>query len=256
MDIIPIATLITAIATLALAGATFYYAYTNRKLMLTKEKELNKPRKIDELESIIKPLISQCQNENKRIKEKSYWLIFEDKTFLEKIEDNTYKKLVYDGLINKQQKLKNDIEIHDNIIKHLKDEYKKFEEKINNNFLEEKTKELINEYNKKSKTNITNTDWKYYSGQIIRFLLAHQEMRQILSSGEPFQTFWDKIGVTISELIKREPYSIDVKNIKNIAEKLIEKNNEILKILKIICDSYTKNYGISLDKVLFDLWER
>ena len=57
MDIIPIATIITAIATTILALATFYYAYTNRKLMLSKEKEMYRPRKKDELEQIINPII-------------------------------------------------------------------------------------------------------------------------------------------------------------------------------------------------------
>lgn len=45
MEIGLIATVITAIATAILAFATFYYAYTNRKLMLSKEKEMNRPRK-------------------------------------------------------------------------------------------------------------------------------------------------------------------------------------------------------------------
>ena len=51
MEIGLIATVITAIATAILAFATFYYAHTNRKLMLSEEKEMNRPRKKGSVDS-------------------------------------------------------------------------------------------------------------------------------------------------------------------------------------------------------------
>ncbi len=59
MDIIEwIPTVVMAVATAILAGATIYYAYTNHKLWIETEKAKLRPRKEDEINSIIIPLIS------------------------------------------------------------------------------------------------------------------------------------------------------------------------------------------------------
>lgn len=112
MEIGLIATVITAIATTILAFATFYYAYTNRKLMLSKEKEMNRPRKKDELEQIITPIIRQCNNEIERINENRFWIFTKIKTFYNDISKNDIKKMIYEEFIFNHTSLGGIIEKH------------------------------------------------------------------------------------------------------------------------------------------------
>ena len=63
-------TIITALGTIAVAGATIYYAYTNHKLWLYREKETIKPIKIDEICFIIKPFIEHCKKNIDSLKSK------------------------------------------------------------------------------------------------------------------------------------------------------------------------------------------
>ncbi|MCX6822247.1 MAG: hypothetical protein NTW30_05735 [Candidatus Aenigmarchaeota archaeon] len=121
MDTISIATLITALATVFLAGATFYYAYTNHKLMVTQEKILKKTRKQDEVKLIINPIINQCISEIKNIDEKRFFIIERFETFNDDISKNYYKKMIYEDFILNHASLSEMMGIHDEVIHKIKE---------------------------------------------------------------------------------------------------------------------------------------
>ena len=117
MDLISwIPTIVTAGATLAVAFATIHYA---RILKENARKTAERPRKEDEINSIIVPLISTCNGEITQLSNKWYTFLKFD-LFSENIQKNDYKEIVFKEFIKGKDELKTAINDHEQIIRALR----------------------------------------------------------------------------------------------------------------------------------------
>ena len=249
MDIVSIAILITAVATAILAGATFYYAFTNRKLVIAKEKEMQQPRRKNEFNSIISPLMSQCNGENRIVENLENWYPIRESPFLDNIEKNNYFKIVFNDFIIDYPDLKKDIIEHDNIIRDFNHTYNKLIDFIVTDKFNSRIGKMIIEFNKNTKTRIAESDVVQTSTFAQFHIIGYTDLTNN-TIGEPFKSFWKQYG---SELLKIR----EQKNVKKLFNELNrtksvmqEKNKELVKQLEEISNEYTKEYGISLDEEL------
>lgn len=249
MDIVSIAILITAVATAILAGATFYYAFTNRKLVIAKEKEMQRPRRKNEFDSIISPLMSQCNGENRIVENLEYWYPSRELPFLDNIEKNNYFKIVFNDFIVDYSDLKKDIIEHDKIISDFNHTYLKLIDFIVTDKFNSRIGSMIKEFNKDAEGKIAESD-VIQTSTFARFHIISNTDLINNDIGEPFKSFWKQHG---SEFLKiREQENVKkLFNELNIMKSVMqEKNKELVKQLEEISNEYTKEYGISLDKEL------
>jgi len=123
-------TLITAIATVILTGATIYYAWTNHKLWINNERQSTRPRKEEEIKHIIKPLLKQCELEIYHLTEKNYNWFSKRNILVDLFNTDLSKPVIFDEFIQKQG-IKKSIEEHDILGSRLKNQYDDFYSFIN-----------------------------------------------------------------------------------------------------------------------------
>ena len=249
MDIISISTLITAIATLALVGATFYYAFTNRKLVLAKEKEMQRARRKNEFDSIINPLMSQCNGENRTVENLENWYPLRESPFLDNIEKNNYFKIVFNDFIMDYPDLKKDIIEHDNILREFNDIYQQLVDTIETDELKSRIGKMIIDFNKDTKTRIAESD-VIQTSTFARFHILGNTDLNNNTIGEPFKIFWKKYGNELLKIRKRKNVRGLFNELNRMTGVLKVKNKELVEQLEEISNEYTKEYGISLDDEL------
>lgn len=249
MDVVPIATIITAGATLALAGATFYYAHTNRKLMLTKEKEMQRPRKKDELGSIIIPIINQCSNEIKRIREDNFWFFTKLTTFNEDIQkkDNEIKKLLYGDFSLYNKPLLKMLDDHESLFIKMREQCNSIIKIFDQKKIKDRIRKMLKEYNKDAKTKYAESSIGSLSTNLLINIIENKDVNDIL--GEPEKTIWKKYGDELLSL-RNQDLKNPLKKLDKYGKQLIQINQDIIDYLKKVCNKYTKEYGISLDNEL------
>lgn len=250
MELVSIATIITAFATLALAFATFYYAFTNRKLMLSKEREMQRPRKKDEIESIIIPIINQCSNEIKRIKENNYWFFTKLTTFFEDIQkkDNEITTMLYEDFILNNKPLSKMLGDHDSIFIKMRDQCNSIINIFNQKKIRDRIGEMLKEYNKETKNKYAESSIGSLSTNLLIIIIENKDVNKIILS-EPEKTIWNKHGNELLSL-RNQDLKKPLKKLETNGKEMIQINQDILNYLKTVCDKYTKEYGISLDKEL------
>ena len=244
MDIVPIATLITAIATVILACATFFYAYTNRKLVITKEKEAERPRKKDELEQIINPMIRGCTNEIERIYKNQFWFFGNTKTSHQDILENDVKKMLYEDFITNHISLSRMIETHEKLIHKIKENCNIISMKFKDDKYQSKIKSMVREFNKVVKPNISKNSLSSLSTTLLINIIEDIDINDNYL-GVPEKYFWKKFGKELLTL-KNKDFKPQLEELNTLCKQLIQVNNDIIKCLKKICNEYTKIYGISL----------
>ena len=245
MDIIPIATIITAIATTILALATFYYAYTNRKLMLSKEKEMYRPRKKDELEQIINPIIRECNTEIERINKNNFWIFGRMNTCYEVILGNDIKKMLYEDFISNHTSLIKMMERHEHIFHQIKENCNMISKNFNADKYQSRIKDMLREFNKDVKATISESSLSSLSTTLLINIMENIDVDDYLAEPEKF--FWKKFGKELLAL-RNKDFKPQLEDLNIFGKQLIQINNDIIVYLKNICNEYTKVYGISLEK--------
>jgi len=250
MDIVLIATLITAGSTAILAAATFYYAYANHKLVLSSEKELKKPRKIDELNSIIKPLISDCNYEIKSLEVFPFWDTKSHKPFSEKIDQNNYKKMIVKNFISDNKELGKKIIWRDAGLKRFNDIFNELIGAIDTDVFRSDIKRKIDEFNWQSDIRINESNYDIPKICIYNILGKTDVNNKNLDG--PIRSFWKRFRGDL--LIYLEPKEIQnyLQRLSQMANDMKEEDKEIIRELEKLCDVYTKEYGISLEEELKD----
>ncbi len=238
-------TTITAIATVVVAIATVYYA---RVLKNNAIKETERPRKMDEINLIIYPLLSPCNGEQNQLNHKWYdFLKFE--LFSEEIQKNSYKRMVFNSFINGKKDLVTSLNEHEKIIRSLTEKHKTLVKTIDTDDFRNKINKLHRGFNQKNPHLKFSQEIDSLSKQIIKSIVENKDVNVELL-GDPFENFWAinrKYFLDLKE--KREPKK-HIKEIETLSNQLIEKNKSIIKNLEEILDIYTKKYGLSLEKEL------
>lgn len=248
VDWIP--TIVTAIATVVVALATIYYA---RTLKETARKTTERPRKEDEINSIIVPLISTCNGEINQLSHKWYnflkWELLTDK-----IQKNNYKKIIFNDFIQGRDKLIIKIVEHDKIIRVFAEKYNDFLKTINTVEFRKKVKELQSEYNRNNPDKMFSQEIDGLSNSIILRIIEVAEVNDDRLS-DPFEKFWKtyrKYFLKIREFKNIKKY---LEEIESLSNQLIDKNKMIVRNLEGILNEYTKEYGVSLGEKLSDIFE-
>lgn len=244
MDIVSIATLITAFATMALAGATFYYAYTNRKLMITKDREMERSRKKDELEHIINPILRRCNREIEEINEHHFWIFDRIDTCYEDILRNDIKKMLYEDFISNHMSLSKMMERHEHLFHQMKENCNIISKKFKADKYQSKIRDMLREFNKDAKTRISETSLSSLSTTLMINIMENIDVNDNYL-GVPEKFFWKKFGKEILAL-RNKDFKSQLEELNILGEQLIQINNDIIAYLKNICNEYTKIYGVSL----------
>ena len=147
MDLVDwVPTTVTAIATVVVAVATVYYA---RILKNNAIKETERPRKMDEINLIIYPLLSTCNGLLNQLNYRWYdFLKFE--LFSEEIQKNSYKRMVFNSFIKGKKELAMAIDGHEKIIRSLKEKHQAFVKSINTDDFRKKVNRLLEDFNQKN----------------------------------------------------------------------------------------------------------
>jgi len=247
MDWISIATFITAIGTICLAGATFYYAYTSRKLMITQEKELQRPRKKDEVESIITPIIEQCNNEIKNINENRVLIITKFDGFYDGFSKNHFKKMIYEDFILNHLSLSKMISTHDKLTYKIKEHDEAISKKFNEDKYQSKIRDMLRNFNNEVKTGYSEDSLPSLSKSLLINIIEGTDHTILL--GGPEKIFWEKYEKELL-ILREQDFKIYLEKLNTLGKQLTKIDNNIIGYLKKICNEYTKEYGISLDAEL------
>jgi len=238
-------TTITAIATVAVAIATVYYA---RVLKNTAIKETERPRKMDEINFIIYPLFSTCNGEQNQLNHRWYdFLKFE--LFSDQIQKNSYKRMVFNGFIKEKKDLAMAINEHEKIVRSLTEKHQALVKTFDTDDFRKKISKLLEEFNQKNPHLKFSQEIGSLSKQIIRCILEDKDVNVGLL-GDPFENFWSMNRKYFLGLRKKKEQQKYIKEIDNLSNQLIEKNKFIIKNLEEILNIYTKKYGLSLEKEL------
>jgi len=250
MDLIDwIPTTVTAIATIVVAAATIHYA---RTLKNTEIKAKERPRKEDEINSIIEPLISTCNGEISQLSHKWYdFLEFE--LFSENIRKNNYKRMIFNDFIKGKNELVMAIKEHEKIIRALAEKHQVLVDALNTDEFRMKIKKLREEFNQKNPHLKFSREIDSLSKQIIRCIIENKDVNEKLF-GDPFEDFWKINRKYFLNMRKQKELKKYLEEMEILSNQLIEKNKFILKNLENILNKYTKEYGLSLEKNLIDFY--
>lgn len=102
-----VSAIIMAISTSILALATIFYAITNRRLWLNMEKQVQRPRREDEVKFIIKPIIDRLDNELNHLKRRWFPFFSNGLLLFDEFKDDISLNVVFNEFLNKKPKLKN-----------------------------------------------------------------------------------------------------------------------------------------------------
>jgi len=126
-----------------------------------------------EFDSIISPLMSQCNGENRIVENLENWYPIKELPFLDSIEKNNYLKIIFNDFIIDYPDFKQDIIKHDNIIREFNHIYNKLIDCIVTDKFKSIIEKMIKEFNKNEKT-VLNYLFKIYEemgGQFLENIL-------------------------------------------------------------------------------------
>jgi len=246
MDLIDwVPTTITAIATVVVAIATVYYA---RVLKNNAIKETERPRKMDEINLIIYPLLSTCNGEQNQLNHRWYdFLKFE--LFSEEIQNNSYKRMIFNSFIKGKNDLAIAINEHEKIIRSLTEKHQVLVKTIDTGDFHKKINKLLKEFNQKNPNLKFSQEIDGLSKQIIRCIIENKDI-SLVPLGDPFENFWVINRKYFLGLKEKKELKKHIEEIEILSKQLIEKNKFIIKNLEKILDICTKKYGLSLEKEL------
>ena len=243
-----IQTIVTAGATLAVALATIHYT---RILKENARKTSDRPRKEDEINSIIVPLISTCNGEITQLSNKWYTFLKFD-LFSENIQKNDYKEMVFKEFIKGKDELKTAINDHEQIIRALRKNHQELIGTINTDSFRLKVKKILEEHNKKYPKLMLNQEINSLSKTITYRIIEKFDLN-IERFHDPLEKIWETNRKSFLQIRKQKNVQKYLKEIEKLSNKLIEKNSFIINNLTKIINEYTKEYGISLSDKLNDL---
>jgi len=253
--------LIIVILILILLFGIFIYRYKNQPNKIKKgkikikniygEKTIDtnlRSRKKDEIESIIIPIIHQCNNEIKNIDKKRFFIIEKFEPFYEDISKNDIKKMVYDEFIQNQLSFSKMIYTHDECINQIKNNCNLISKKFNESRYQLKIKNMLSEFNKNSTTKISENNISSLSKTLLITIMENPDENHILL-GEPEKSFWKKNEKELLTL-REQDFKNLLEELNVLSKKLKDLDHKIVNYLKKICNAYSKEYGISLEKEL------
>lgn len=246
MDLVDwIPTIVMAAATVAVAIATIYYACTLKE---SARKTAERSRKKDEINSIIIPLISTCNGEIHQLSNKWYrfckWELFS-----EKIQNNSYKKMIFNDFIKGREELKSAINDHEQVVHSLAEKRQSFINTINTDAFRMKVKELHEKFNQNNPNLKFNQEIDSLSKTIVLCIIENADVN-VERLNAPFENFWKENGKFFLNMRKQKKLLKYLNEIEALSSQLVEKNKFIIKSLEDILNEYTKKYGISLEKEL------
>lgn len=235
-----ISTIIMAIATTVLAGATIYYAIMNRRLWLNMEKQVMRPRKAEEIKYIIKPLLKQCELENKYLYENSYRWFSKGITLGGKFYSDSTLRVVFNAFIRGESMLKESIEEHDELVGRLKDKFDSFVDSVNTDIFHSEIENLIIEFDmkrgKKTKK-INKSTINHYCRMIIDCLIENIDLNNNNLSGED-ASFWKDYGNNFLKMRTEKT----VNSYLNDLEALSDQLKEIIFLIKGRTENIYREY--------------
>lgn len=245
-------TIITAFATVVVALATIYYAYTNHKLWKSSGIEKLRPRREDELNSIITPLVSHCDAELNQISRGWYdFLKFE--LYLENIHKNNYKTIIFNDFIRGRKDLETAIAEHEQIVCSLIENYQNIQNTINTSDFQNNVNDLLEEFNQKHPKQRFSQEINSLSKNIINHIIRSTDIEDFFLS-DPFKSFWKINRDYFLTKRKIRDVQIQLNNIEMLTSQLVVKNKLIIDSLLNILNDYSKKYGISLKRELKDFY--
>ena len=244
-----IPTIVTAIATVAVAVATIYYAYTLRE---STRKIIQRPRKTDETNHIIKHLIDQCKGEIKQLDGKHYWT-FTENLFAEHFLKNSYRIIIFNDFLNEHVFLGKAIKNHDEIVYKLDNTYKNFKKAIKTGEFRQVVEKSHEEFNQNNPKLKFGQEVESLSKSIIMNIIREIDISNN-SLGESFKSFWKQYGKKFLDMRNQEELKGYFNNMKTLANQLRKIDTSILKLAETILNDYTKEYGISLGEELKSPW--
>jgi len=237
---------ITAFATITVAIATICYVIINHKLWKSMEKQSNRPRKIGEIRHILKPLINNCERENKTIDEKRVRYLHKHYILFNQFNKTYTVGVVFNTFIDEHSKLKEIIEKHDILVKKLINEVDNFTKHIITNDFRLKVENKIIEFDLKRGRDghVDESTINLYCDCIIDCLIEDLDKDNINKPGE-FASFWKDYYNDFIEMKKEKDIKRILNQIYSISKDLKDNNNLMLEQLNIISNEYLKD-GLSL----------
>jgi len=211
------------------------------------EKQANRSRKIEEIHHILKPLIYQCEWENETIDEKRFKYILESNLIFDYFNIDSTIGVVFITFVNEHPKLQDGIDEHDNLVKKLINEINYFlTYVITDNFRSRVKKKIIEFDVKQGRKNnkFGNSTITYYCNAIVDCLIENLDINDNYMSGD-IASFWKEFGNEFIRMKKDKEFKEKLEQLYSISLKLKEKNNLMLKQLKVICKEYLEE-GLSL----------
>lgn len=254
MDLLILATLVTAIGTIFLAAATFYYAYTNYKLMVAQDKQLKRPRKNDEIHHVISPLISNYEAELRNAKDFDYWNNLRFIPFVNDLKKNSYIGFVYQDFISDNPNLEPKINKHDDILNKINERYNDLFDSINTDEFQQEIKTRLEEFNQGTKKRIDLSSYKSLAKTMTYCIMNNSSLEEN-TVGDPYKSFWKKTGKELLKIRDKKSFMIKYNELNKLFDELTRINKTLIDELQTICNRYTRDYGITLESELKNRFE-
>lgn len=238
-DLVSVAILMTAVGTIVLAVCTLYYAWTNTKLLMLQEKELKKPKRRDELQFIIGPLLRESFFEIERVEKRMYINLARADSFLINNEKNLVERIMYQDFISSRKDLERLIEKHDTAFYKIRVTYNELFTEFTVKY-KEHILSLIKKYNHAAPVKINKEGLSSLLTNLFIYLVEYPTETII---GEPDKSFWLHYK---EELIKIKE-AIPINTLYELGTSLDKINHELLDTLKNTCLEYSKEFGLTLE---------
>jgi len=228
-----VSTIVMAIATVVLAGATIYYAITNRRLWLNMEKQVRKPHREEEIRAIIRPLLKQCEVEIAHLNEKRYRWYSKGIKLVDGFYKDSSLKIVFNAFLRERPPLKEGIEAHDKLVINLKKKFDDFEKFVDTSTFRSRIEKMIIELDKKNGKNTKKVDVgnvNYYVSMIIDCIIKNTDVDNNNLTGE-FASFWKLYGNEFLDMKKQKEIKFYLDEIEKLSNHLKETINLIVKDL-------------------------
>ena len=238
---------ITAIATVILASATLYYAFTNYKLWRAMERNLKNRQRFDEIKFVIKPFIVQCNTELNLLNKGAYWDTPSEKILLKKFHVKGIIKTILNNVLKEKSKLKKAVKNHDKIIFDLEENYENAKSSIKSEDFYSKLDKFTEEFNHTS-TEKVSTDRTHLSKIIITHIFKNTDVNENYLGGS-FKSFWKLYGEFFLDMRNQGELKKYLDAMQSLSNQLKEKNKFTIEKLEEIWSDYITRYGLSLNEI-------